>query len=86
MRNDLIACEMLIDNIRPLAYPTEMYKIDNAFKLGIEHAQLHFNGEELDPERPTVAWSQNPYTIDRPSVHYSWAAGFCEEWSRLCGG
>ncbi|AZU97915.1 hypothetical protein [Vibrio phage LP.1] len=69
-----------VDEIEPLAYATEKYKIDNAYKLGAVHAQNYYYDEELDPFAGTniTSWAQNPYTPCRPSVYLSWAAGFYE--------
>lgn len=70
--------------IKPLAYPTEDYKVRNAFKLGREHARNHFFGEETDPDWMSyVTWAHNPYTIERPAVFYSWIGGFYEQYSEL---
>lgn len=66
--------------IEPLAYATEKYKIDNAYKLGVVHATNHYYDEELDPFAGTniTSWAQNPYTPCRPSVYFAWCAGFYE--------
>lgn len=73
-----------VTKLKPLAYPTEDYKVRNAFKLGREHARNFFNDEEADPDWAIgTTWAHCPYTECRPSVFHSWIGGFCEQYAEL---
>ena len=73
------------DNILPLSYPTECYKIKNAYKLGETHATNHFYNEEVDVNFPVhvKTWNVNPYSPMRPSVYFAWLSGFTECYGNL---
>jgi len=67
------------------AWHTPDYKVVAAYKIGMRHAINHFYGEEADPDWPfnVKSWAVNPYTENRPSVFYSFIAGFSERWADL---
>lgn len=70
-----------VNDIPVPMWETPEHKIKKAFNDGVTHANNHWNNEITEEEMKS--WAINPYTKNRPSVYYSWIAGFYEQWANL---